>query len=103
VVKSAFDCLPINAPELPGHCARNRNSVEGDPFASASSLQEAVTGKSLTIERAGVDRYGRTLAVVYASGANLSCVQLAAGQAAYIRRYDNGGLVARDCPELTSR
>jgi len=92
--------LAIDAPELPGHCARGRNCIEGDPFASSTSLQEAVRGKKLTVERAGTDRYGRTIAVIFADGVNLSCHQLETGHAVYQRRYDTGKLVARDCPAL---
>jgi len=92
--------LAIDTPELPGHCARGRKCVEGDPFAASINLREAMEGKELTIERAGTDRYGRTVAVVYADGENLSCAQLAAGHAVYQARYDNGKLVAQDCPDL---
>jgi endonuclease YncB( thermonuclease family) len=66
--------LAIDAPELPGHCARGRNCVEDDPFASSSPLQAAMQGRELTLEREGTDWYGRTLGVVYADGVNLSCL-----------------------------
>lgn len=46
--------LAIDAPELPGHCARGRNCVEGDPVASATNLKDAMHGRELTIERRGV-------------------------------------------------
>jgi endonuclease YncB( thermonuclease family) len=49
------------------------------------------------IERIGQDRYERTLAVVYADGVNVSCAMVQEGYAAYVRRWDNGGRVARDC------
>lgn len=94
--------LAIDAPEMPGHCARGRNCVEGDPFASSDSLRAAMKDQALTIERVGVDRYGRTLGMVYAGRRNLSCAQIEAGHAVYVRRYDNGRRVARDCPDLTS-
>ncbi|RPF70427.1 thermonuclease family protein [Aurantiacibacter spongiae] len=89
--------LGIDAPELPGHCRQGRDCVEGDPYASTETLRRAMQGR-LTIARAGTDRYGRTLAVVYADGVNLSCAQIEAGQAEYVERWDNGGMVARDCP-----
>ena len=92
--------LAIDAPELPGHCARGRACVEGDPFASRRSLQNAMRGKKLTITRAGTDRYGRTVGVVFANGQSLSCWQLKAGAAVYVTRYDNDRLVAHGCPEL---
>ena len=95
-----FRVLAVDAPELPGHYASNRTCVEGDPFASSMSLQDAIRDKQLTIERTGVDRYGKTLGVVYADGANLSCPQLEAGHAKYVGRYDTGKRVAKDCPDL---
>ena len=62
----------------------------------------AVDGKRLTIVRLGRDRYGRTLGVVYADGENVACAQLEAGQAFYIERWDDDGLVAADCPDLAA-
>ncbi|KLE32476.1 thermonuclease family protein, partial [Aurantiacibacter luteus] len=63
-------------------------------------LERIVTGQPLTIVRVGLDRYGRTLGVVYAGEVNTSCAMLSAGQAEYVRRWDNGGAVRRDCSEL---
>ena len=45
-------------------------------------------------------QYARILAVVYADGINVACAQLASGQTQYIARWDNGDLVAQDCPDL---
>jgi endonuclease YncB( thermonuclease family) len=44
-----------------------------------------------------VDRYGRTVAVVWAGRLNLSCWQLRQGQAIYKANWDNGGIIARQC------
>lgn len=66
-------------------------------------MESAVEGRSLTIVRLGRDRYGRTLGVVYADGENVACTQLAAGQAYYVERWDDDGLVAADCPVLAAR
>lgn len=87
--------LGIDAPEF--HCPRNRTCVDGDPQAAKDYLAALIRGQSLTIERIGADRYGRTLAVAYVKGRNLSCQMISAGHAAYIARWDNGGRVARDC------
>ena len=89
--------LGIDAPELPGHCRQGRACAPGDPYASTDSLESALVG-SLSIERVGTDRYGRTLAMVRGSKGDLSCFQLARGQAVYKPDWDNGGRVAAKCP-----
>ncbi len=91
--------LAIDAPELPGHCRQGRDCVEGDPFAATRALEALLARGNLSIRRAGQDRYGRTLAVVYAGSVNLSCAMLESGHAEYVRRWDNGQMVARDCSE----
>ena len=92
--------LGIDAAEMPGHCREGRICVDGDPYASAASLGEAMTGE-LRIGRVGTDRYGRTLAIVSGAHGDLSCWQLAHKQAEYVARWDNGLRVARLCPSLT--
>lgn len=91
--------LGIDAPETHG-CAPGRRCVAGDGAAAAAALQALIAGRALTIERAGTDLYGRTLAVVFADGQNVSCAMVAAGRAIYVARWDAGGRVARDCPNL---
>lgn len=93
--------LGIDAPELPGHCRQGRSCAPGDPVASTNALSRAMAGKPLTIRRMGKDRYGRTLGVLYADGQNLSCSQLAAGQAIYVGHYDNDQAINHDCAKLT--
>jgi len=44
-----------------------------------------------------VDRYGRTVAAVYAGSTNLSCYQLRTGGAVYVARWDTGLVIAREC------
>ena len=92
----------IDAPETRA-CRRGRQCVPGDGQASTRALEAAVEGRRLTIVRLGRDRYGRTLGVVYADGHNVACAQLAAGQAYYIERWDDDGMVAADCPELAEQ
>jgi micrococcal nuclease len=90
----------IDAPEL-GRCKpRRRRCALGDGAASRRALQAAMMKGELRIVRLGRDRYGRTLAVVFAGKANLACSQLAARQAVYRRDWDDRTLVARDCPKL---
>ena len=92
----------IDAPETRA-CRQGRTCAPGDGQASKRALQAVVDGASLTIVRIGRDRYGRTLALVYADGENIACAQLAARQAFYVAQWDDGGRVAADCPALVSR
>ncbi|CAN5470832.1 N/A [soil metagenome] len=89
--------LGIDAPELPGHCRQGRACVAGDPFASSNSLAAALV-PPLSINRVGVDRYGRTLAMVYGRNGDLSCWQLRHRAAVYRADWDNEGRVAAVCP-----
>lgn len=93
----------IDAPELPGHCAPWRQCVAGDARASKAHLAALVQGKPVALDRAGTDRYGRTLATAHAGGLNLACAQLHAGHAVYIARWDSGGRVRRQCRPLDGR
>ena len=88
--------IGIDAPELPGHCRRGRRCAPGDPYRSMSSLASALHGRA-TIKRLGTDRYGRTLALVAVNGNDLSCYQLATGNAVYVEKWDNDGSVASIC------
>lgn len=88
--------IGIDAPELAGHCRKGRVCVPGDGEASKRSLAAAMEGRRITARRFGRDRYGRTLAIVYAGGADLSCGQVNAGQAVYVARWDHRGKV-REC------
>lgn len=87
----------IDAPEMRGHCAAWRKCVAGDARASSASLAEAMRQGPIRIDRRGTDRYGRTLAIVYAGPVNLACWQLAHGSAVYVGKWDAGGDVARAC------
>lgn len=75
----------IDAPEMPGHCRRGRNCVDGDPYASKAHLQQLIGGGSLKCEQTDTDRYGRVVALCEAEGRDLSCAQVEAGHA--IIRY----------------
>lgn len=89
--------LAIDAPELAGHCRAGRTCVEGDPHASSAALEEAIAGRALTVRRVGEDRYGRTLAIVYADGVSTSCSQLWGGHAEYVAKWDKWRAVGREC------
>lgn len=93
--------LAIDAPELPGHCRAGRDCAPGDPYASTANLEANLRGQVM-LQRVGEDRYGRTLAVVWADGVNLACLQLSTGHAIYVERWDNGGLIAISCPAVVN-
>jgi micrococcal nuclease len=100
--------LGIDAPDDPknGRCRpRPKPGAVCSKYrsqASRISLIGAITAK-MQIERVGQDRYGRTIAMVWSSKANLSCWQLRRGHAVYKPRWDNGRRVARACPDVAGR
>lgn len=75
----------IDAPELPGHCARGRDCTPGDPFASTDNLRALVSGGAMVCRQTDTDRYGRTVARCSVRGKDLSCAQIEGGFA--VRRY----------------
>lgn len=88
--------LGIDAPELHG-CPRGRQCVAGDARASKRSLVAALSLGPVTYQAVKLDRYGRTVAVVYAGSVNLSCWQLQRGQAAYVAKWDDGRRIGSAC------
>lgn len=92
--------LGIDAPELPGHCRTGRKCVEGDPFAASHRLQQHIDKEEIQIVVVGRDRYGRELANVYANRLNVACDMISSGHAVYVEKWDDGGLVKADCPQL---
>jgi len=89
--------LGVDAPEMHGCRPRGRHCAPGDPVASRDNLRRLIAGRTLRIERITRDRYGRTIAQVWAGGVNLSCAQLAGGFARYRGDWDNGGRIGRAC------
>ena len=88
--------LGIDAPEIEA-CPRVRVCAPGDGQASKRSLIDALRFGPIRYDPIAVDRYGRMVAVVWAGRVNLSCWQLRQGQAIYKPKWDNGGIIARDC------
>lgn len=88
--------LGIDAPEIE-HCPRWRVCAPGDGQASKRSLIYALRFGPVRYEPITTDRYGRTVAVVWAGRTNLSCWQLRQSQAIYKPHWDNGGIIAREC------
>lgn len=91
--------LGIDAPEL-HRCPRDRRCAPGNGGASKAALARAVGARKVNLQRVGKDRYGRTIAIVHVGRVNLSCAQLAAGQAIYKPQWDNGRRIARACPKV---
>ena len=87
--------LGIDAPELRG-CPEGRDCAPGNGQASKLSLQRSL-GSPITIVPITRDRYGRTVAIVYAAGLNLSWEQLRRRQAIYKREWDSGRRLAKEC------
>lgn len=86
--------LGIDAPELPGHCARYRQCAPGDGFASKRSLNDALRNGRVSFSIVTTDRFGRYFVMAWARLANLKCWQLQRSQAICKPRWDNDGLVA---------
>ena len=55
---------------------------------SKQALEKLVSGKTLEIEEKNRDRYGRTVAVVYADGKNVNEEMVKAGNAWWYQEYD---------------
>jgi endonuclease YncB( thermonuclease family) len=67
----------IDAPEMP---PKAKCSAEADgALAATARLRTLVGGGALTLERTGVDRYGRTLAHVYVAEADVGQSLIDAG------------------------
>lgn len=95
--KEHIRLIGIDAPELPGHCRRGRTCVTGNGWKSRETIAAEMRGKQIEIRRFGKDRYGRTLAIVWAGSVNISCSQIAARQAIYKPQWDVGGLIGKQC------
>lgn len=89
--------LGIDAPETGGQCRKGRVCAPGNAEKSKARLAKLIqTG--VTIAPITRDRYGRTVAQVYAGEHNVACAQLRAGMAIYKPQWDNGRRLARECP-----
>jgi micrococcal nuclease len=88
--------LGIDAPELHG-CPNYRQCVGGDGEASKQSLREGLRLGPFRYQVVSVDRFGRSIVMAWAGSVNLSCWQLQRAAAIYKPKWDNGGLVAREC------
>jgi len=94
--------LGIDAPEIE-RCRRWRVCAPGDGQAAKRSLVSAVRLGAIRYQPVTTDRYGRTVAMVWAGQTNLSCWQLLRGQAIYKPEWDNGRRIGRACHRETDR
>lgn len=77
--------LGIDAPELPGHCRQGRACTPGDGEAARATLERLVALEAVRCQRAGRDRFGRTLAHCWAGQVHLNCEMVVRGHA--VLRY----------------
>lgn len=77
--------IGIDAPELPGHCARWRQCTPGDGEAARGALRSLIAGRAVRCESSGRDVFNRVLARCSAGGIDLSCAMIARGAA--VPRY----------------
>lgn len=87
----------IDAPEMPGHCRPGRVCAPGDPYKARDALAAAMAHHRVRYRVLKIDRYGRNVVLAYVRGRNLSCSQLAGGNAVYKPQWDHGGAVKREC------
>ncbi len=91
--------LGIDAPELPGHCRTGRVCAPGDPFAARAALAAALNQGRVTVQSFGTDLYHRQLSIVRARGVNLSCAQIASGNAIFKPTWDKASRIKRECAQ----
>jgi micrococcal nuclease len=96
--------LAIQAPDKPeaAGCRRRDPAYVCNRLLAAAStghLRRLASGHPLRVVRVRRGAWGRTDAVVYREGDELSlnCRQIRAGRATYWARYDVRGMVAREC------
>jgi endonuclease YncB( thermonuclease family) len=82
----------IDAPEMPGHCAKWRQCTPGDPFAAKQALARVAGGKALQCEKLGAS-YNRVLATCRIAGFEPACYMVTHGYA--VRRYSESWRVCR--------
>ena len=94
--------LGIDAPEMAGHCRKGRVCAPGNSERSKAHLAKLIRS-GVEIMPVTRDRYGRTVAQVYAGDRNVACEQLRAEMAIYKPKWDNGRRLAKDCAQRSGR
>ncbi|WP_017182098.1 thermonuclease family protein [Sphingobium xenophagum] len=90
--------LGVDAPELHG-CPKHRTCAPGDGPASKSALAKLIA-RGVIISPVTKDRYGRTVAQVYAGDRNVPCELIKQRRAIYVEKWDNGHRLAKECRSL---
>lgn len=96
-LKPAIRITGIDSPEMPGHCRKTRVCAPGDPFKAKAALVALLASGPVYYRPLKTDLYGRTIAVVYANGTNVSCVQLANANAIYKPTWDEKHIIRTEC------
>ena len=94
--------LGIEAPEIISRCRKRKACQPDSSRQSRESLKHALRDP-ITIVPVARDAYGRTVAIVYAGGLNMSCEQVRKGMAVYKPAWDMGRRLARECRFLKRR
>lgn len=94
--------LGIEAPDVASRCRKGKMCAPRDPRQSKESLKRSLRDP-ITIVPVTRDARGRTVAIVYAGGLNMSCEQLRKGMAVYKPSWDIGRRLARECRFTSSR
>lgn len=58
--------------------------------AAAATMRALLAGQPLTLKRRGQDRYGRTVAKVFAGGRDVTCMMIRVGACREFTRYSRG-------------
>lgn len=90
--------LGVDAPELHG-CPKRRTCAPGDGNTSKAAMTKLIA-RGVVVSPVTKDRYGRTVAQVYAGDRNVACEMLKQGRAIYVEKWDNGHRLAKECPNL---
>ncbi|WP_313806818.1 thermonuclease family protein [Sphingobium sp.] len=94
--------LGIEAPDVAGRCRKRKTCAPANPRHSKESLKRSLRDP-ITIVPVARDSQGRTVAIVYAGGLNMSCEQLRKGMAVYRPAWDMGRRLARECRFASKR
>ncbi|AMK24456.1 MULTISPECIES: thermonuclease family protein [unclassified Sphingobium] len=94
--------LGIDAPDVASRCAKRGTCAPISPRQSKESLKRALRDP-ITIVPVARDANGRTVAIVYAGGLNMSCEQIRKGMAVYKPAWDMGRRLAKECRFLSRR
>lgn len=88
--------LAIEAPDIINRCRKRKACPQDNSRQSRESLKRALRDP-ITIVPVARDAYGRTIAIVYAGGLNMSCEQVRKGMAVYRSSWDVGRRLVREC------